>query len=73
MLPALKMPDQSPEWIRKALQLYFVVRPSIHVDHVDLIGYFHVASVLDAAEDLVRAGWLVRTDGPYPKLKRSNA
>jgi hypothetical protein len=64
------MPDQSPEWIRKALQLYFVVRPGIHVD---LIGYFRVASVLDAAEDLVRAGWLVRTDGPYPKLKRSDA
>ena len=52
------MPDQSPEWIREALQLYFVDRPGIHVDHVDLIGYFHVASVLDAAEDLVRAGWV---------------
>lgn len=67
------MPDQSPEWIREALQLYFVVRPGIRVDSVDLIGYFRVASVLDAAEDLVRAGWLIRTDGPYPKLMRINA
>jgi hypothetical protein len=67
------MPDQSPEWIREALKLYFVVRPGIRVDSVDLLGYFRVASVLEAAEDLVRAGWLVRTDGLYPKLMRSNA
>ena len=67
------MPDQSPEWIREALKSYFVARPGIRVDSVDLIGYFRVASVLDAAEDLVRAGWLVRTDGPYPKLMRLNA
>ena len=64
---------QSPEWIREALKRYFWARPGIRVDSVDLLGYFHVASVLDAAEDLVRAGWLVRTDGPYPKLMRSNA
>ena len=67
------MPNQSPEWICEALMLYFLARPGIRVDSVDLLGYFHVASVLDAAEDLVRAGWLVRTDGPYPKLLRSNA
>ena len=66
------MPDQSPEWIREALTGYFDARPGVRVDSVDLLGYFHVASVLDAAEDLVRAGWLVRTDGPYPKLMRSN-
>ena len=67
------MPNQSPQWIREALKGYFDARPGIRVDSVDLLGYFHVASVLDAAEDLVRAGWLVRTDGPYPKLLRSNA
>ena len=67
------MPDQSPQWIREALKRYFDARPGIRVDSVDLLGYFHVASVLDAAEDLVRAGWPVRTDGPYPKLMRSNA
>ena len=67
------MPNQSPEWIREALMLYFLARPGIRVDSVDLLGCFHVASVLDAAEDLVRAGWLVRIDGPYPKLMRSNA
>ena len=67
------MPDQSPQWIREALKRYFDARPGVRVDSVDLIGYFHVASVLDAAEDLVRAGWQVRTDGPYPKLMRSNA
>ena len=67
------MPNQSPEWICEALKRYFEARPGIRVDSVDLLGYFHVASVLDAAEDLVRAGWLVRTDGPYPNLMRSNA
>ena len=67
------MPNQSPQWIREALKGYFDARPGIRVDSVDLLGYFHVASVLDAAEDLVRAGWLVRTDGVYPKLMRSNA
>ena len=67
------MPDQSPEWIREAFELYFVARPGIRVDSVDLIGYFHVASLIEAAEDLVSAGWLIRTDGPYPKLMRSNA
>jgi hypothetical protein len=70
------MPDptmKSPEWIREALKSYFVIRPSIRVDSVDLIGYFHVASVLDAAEDLVSGGWLDRAGGPYPKLMRSNA
>jgi len=67
------MPNQSSEWIREALQLYFKLRPGVRVDSVDLLGWFHVASVLDAAEDLVHSGWLVRTDGPYPKLMRSNA
>lgn len=66
------MTEQSPGWIREALKEYFDARPGIRVDSVDLLGYFHVASVLDAAEDLVRAGWLVRADGPYPKLLRSN-
>jgi hypothetical protein len=73
MAGGLLMLDQSPEWIREALKSYFLARPGIRVDSVDLIGYFHVASVLEAAEDLVRAGWLVKTDGPYPKLMRINA
>ena len=67
------MTDQYAEWIREALKLYFVARPGIHVDSVDLIGHFRVASVLDAAQDLVDAGWLTRTDSIYPKLKRSDA
>jgi hypothetical protein len=67
------MPDQSPEWIREALKQYFVDRPGIIVDTVDLVGHFHVEIVLNAAQDLVNAGWLTRTDGIYPKLKRSEA
>ena len=63
----------TPEWICEALKECFDARPGVRVDSVDLLGYFRVASVLDAAEDLVRAGWLVRSDGPYPKLMRSNA
>ena len=50
------MPNQSPEWICEALKEYFDARPGVRVDSVDLLGYFRVASVLDAAEDLVRAG-----------------
>jgi hypothetical protein len=67
------MPDQSPEWIREALKQYFVNRPGIIVNTVDLVGHFHVAIVLNAAQDLVNAGWLTRTDSIYPKLKRSDA
>jgi hypothetical protein len=70
------MPDptmQSPEWIRDALKQYFLNRPNTSVDTVDLIGHFHVAIVLDAAEDLVRTGWLVRTTDLYPKLRQSHA
>jgi hypothetical protein len=58
----------SPEWIREALKQYFVNRPGCFVDTLDLMAYFRVASVLDAAEDLVRVGWLIRTGGPFPKL-----
>jgi hypothetical protein len=61
---------KSSEWIRESLKLYFLNRPGISVDTVDLVGYFHVASVLDAAQDLVDAGWLIRTGGVYPKLSR---
>jgi hypothetical protein len=61
---------KSPEWIRESLKLYFLNRPGVSVDTVDLVGYFHVASVLDAAQDLVDAGWLIRTGGIYPKLSR---
>jgi hypothetical protein len=70
------MPDptmQSPEWIRDALKQYFLNRPNTSVDIVDLVGYFHVAIALDAAEDLVRTGWLVRTTDLYPKLQQSHA
>ena len=59
---------QSPDWCREALKQYFLDRPNASVDTVDLVGYFRVASVLDAAEDLVRVGWLIRTGGPFPKL-----
>jgi len=61
---------KSPEWIRESLKLYFLDRPGVTVGAADLIGYFHVASVLDAAYDLVDAGWLIRTGGIYPKLSR---
>jgi hypothetical protein len=61
----------SPEWIREALKQYFVNRPGVKVGTVDLIAYFHVAIVLEAASDLVDAGWLIKTDGPYPLLMRS--
>ena len=67
------MPNQSPEWIREALKLYFMTRPGIHVDSVDLISHFRVASVLDAAQDLVDAGWLTRTNSIYTQLKQSDA
>jgi hypothetical protein len=55
----------SPEWIREALKQYFVDRPGVSVDSVDLMAYFHVASVLDAASDLVDTGWLIETDGRF--------
>ena len=61
---------KSPEWIRESLKLYFLNRPGVSVDAVDLVGYFHVASVLDAAQDLVDAGWLIRTGGVYPRFLR---
>jgi hypothetical protein len=64
---------KSPEWIREALKQYFVNRPGVSVDTVDLVGHFHVGIVLDAAQDLVDTGWLIRTNGIYPKLKRSVA
>jgi hypothetical protein len=64
------MPDDTT-WIREALKQYFVNRPGVFVDTVDLMTYFRVASVLDAAEDLVKVGWLTRTGGPFPRLTRS--
>ena len=64
---------QSPKWIREALKQYFLNRPNISVDTVDLVGYFRVTIVLGAVEDLVRTGWLVRTADLYPKLKQANA
>lgn len=51
-----------------ALKMYFENRPGIRVDTVDLLGYFHVPSVLDAAEHLVQEGWLIRSKELYPKL-----
>jgi hypothetical protein len=59
-----------PEWIRESLKLYFLNRPGVSVGTADLACYFHVASVLDAAQDLVDAGWLIRTGGIYPKLSQ---
>jgi hypothetical protein len=70
------MPDltmQSPEWIREALKQFFLDRPNTSVDTVDLVGYFRVTIILDAVEDLVKTGWLVRTTDLYPKLKRADA
>jgi hypothetical protein len=61
----------SPEWIREALKDFFVNRPGVSVDTVDLMAYFHVTSVLDAAQDLVNTGWLINTGGPFPKFTRS--
>ena len=61
---------KSPEWIREALKKYFVNRPGVSVDTVDLIGHFNVEIVLDDAQDLVDTGWLIRTTSIYPKLKR---
>jgi hypothetical protein len=66
---------QSPEWICEALKQYFINRLNTLADTVNLVGYFYVAIVLDAVEDLVATGWLVKTtgNGLYPKLKRSHA
>ena len=61
----------SPKWIREALKQYFINRPGVSVNTVDLMAYFQVASVLDAASDLVDTGWLIKTDGPFPLFKRS--
>jgi hypothetical protein len=61
----------SPEWIRKALKEYFINRPGVSVNNVDLMVYFRITSVLDAAQDLVDAGWLIKTNGPFPLFKRS--
>ena len=60
----------SPEWMRQALKDYFASRPGVSVNTVDLVAYFRVVSVLDAAQELVKAGWLIKTDDPFPKFRR---
>ena len=55
----------APSYMKEALKQYFINRPGIRVDTVDLFSYFPVTSVLDAIEDLVQEGWLIRSNEPY--------
>ena len=58
----------SSSWLKEALKQYFINRPGIRVDTVDLLDYFHIGSVLGAVEELIQEGWLIRSNEPYPKL-----